>query len=343
VARPKAIDLFCGCGGLTEGLRQAGFSVVGALDSEPLAVESYRFNHPRTALWSKDIRRVAASGMMNDLGLSPGDLDLLAGCPPCQAFSGLRTLNGARGIRDSDKDLLFEFLRFVRVLRPRALMMENVPGLADDRRMAKLLKALRSLGYTCEYKILDAADYGVAQRRRRLILLAGKNGAIAFAKAAADRVTVRDAIGSLARPGKTGDELHDFPEKRQADVVDLIARIPKNGGSRLDLGDAWQLQCHKKCDGFSDVYGRMSWGTVAPTITSGCVNPSKGRFLHPVQNRCITLREAALLQSFPVDYRFSLKRGKFLAAQMIGNALPPEFIRRQARAVIAYLADASHT
>ena len=337
VSRPKAIDLFCGCGGLAEGLRQAGFSVIGALDLEPLAVETFRLNHRRTRVFEGDIRTFSVSGVMTDLALSPGDLDLLAGCPPCQGFSSLRTLNGARGVRDPGKDLVFEFLRFVRVLRPKTVMMENVPALSTDTRMKRFSRSLSRLGYVCSHRVLDAADYGVPQRRKRLIFLASLDEGIAFARPRSPRRTVRDAIGALARPGRTGDALHDVPEKRAAAVTDLIARVPKDGGSRRDLGPDYQLRCHQDFDGFSDIYGRMSWDAVSPTITSGCVNPSKGRFLHPDQNRCITLREAALLQSFPPDYRFSLRRGKFPAAQMIGNALPPEFIRQHARAVRTHL------
>lgn len=143
-------------------------------------------------------------------------------------------------------------------------------------------------------------------------------------------VTVRDTIGALAKAGRSGDPLHDCPETRGPRVLNLLVRVPKDGGSRSDLGSENQLACHQRCDGFKDVYGRMSWDDVAPTITSGCVNPSKGRFVHPDQNRSITLREAAMLQGFPRSYKFSLRRGKFAAAEMIGNALPPEFVKRHA-------------
>jgi DNA (cytosine-5)-methyltransferase 1 len=335
---PTAVDLFCGCGGLTVGLKRAGFCVIGALDSDPLAIESFRLNHPEAKLWERDIGDVSASRMMRELGLRPGKLDLLAGCPPCQGFSSLRTLNGSRGVKDRNKDLVFEFLRFVRVLIPKTVMLENVPGLAADWRMKALSEDLLSLGYTYEHRILDAADYGVPQRRRRVILLAGRSGSIPFADPLPTRPTVRDAIGHLPRPGRSGDPLHDHGETRASEIVELIKRIPKNGGGRLDMGDDVQLACHRRCDGFFDVYGRMAWDNVAPTITSGCVNPSKGRFLHPRQNRSITLREAALLQTFPRNYRLSLRRGKFEAARMIGNALPPEFVRRHARSVRIYLA-----
>jgi DNA (cytosine-5)-methyltransferase 1 len=129
--------------------------------------------------------------------------------------------------------------------------------------------------------------------------------------------------------------LHNYLVAPRAPHIEkLIKAIPKDGGSRTDLGEEWQLECHKKSDGFKDVYGRMAWDSLSPTITGGCVNPSKGRFLHPTENRAITLREAALLQTFPKNYRFPLSRGKFPAALLIGNALPPEFIRRHAEALL---------
>jgi DNA (cytosine-5)-methyltransferase 1 len=148
-------------------------------------------------------------------------------------------------------------------------------------------------------------------------------------------VTVKRAFSKI-RSNKR-DLLHSVKENRTKQVRALISRIPKNGGSRESAGAKFRLDCHKKSDGFKDVYGRMKWNDVAPTITGGCFNPSKGRFLHPTRNRCITLREAAMLQSFPPSYYVSLKRGKSGAAQMIGNALPPEFIRRHAMALKASL------
>jgi len=328
--RLKAVDLFCGCGGLTLGLKQAGFDVVGAVEIDPLAVKTYRANHPEVHVWDKDIKGVSPRSVMRTLGLEKGELDLLAGCPPCQGFSSVRTLNGSRSIDDKRNDLLAEFLRFVEAMKPRAVMMENVPGLASDRRFAAYRKRLGELGYHDSYRILDAADYGVPQRRRRLISLAGREGSIRFGRRATRKVTVRNTIGSLPKPGKTGDPLHDIVERRTERIKELIRAIPRNGGSRTDLPKRKWLACHKKCDGFRDVYGRMAWNNVAPTITGGCINPSKGRFLHPAQNRAITPREAALLQGFPRKYIFFLDEGRFRAAEMIGNALPPEFTRRHA-------------
>lgn len=329
--RPAAIDLFSGAGGLTAGLRASGFRVLAAVDNERLAVETYRVNHPDTRVWDADIRELDPASIMRALGLRRGELDLLAGCPPCQGFSTMRTRNGGVCVSDPQNDLVFEFMRFVAGLRPRAVMMENVPALKADARMAYVRKRLRELGYDARDEILNTARYGVPQRRRRFVLIALRGGVPRFGVEAEGPATVADAIRGLPRAGSSGDPLHDLPERRSAQVREMIRRIPKNGGSRSDLPAEFHLACHARSDGWKDVYGRMAWKRPAPTITGGCVNPSKGRFLHPTCNRTITLREAALLQAFPPDYYFSLRKGKFAAAQLIGNALPPVFIERHAR------------
>lgn len=327
----SAVDLFSGCGGLSLGLRKAGYRVLAALENEPLASETYRTNHPDTLLVEEDISQISASEFMRRIGLKRGQLDLLAGCPPCQGFSSIRTLNGQRRLREPMNDLVFEFLRFVRVLRPKSIMMENVPGLAKNRRLKKFCRVLTELGYQWDYKVFDAANYGVPQRRKRMILIASISGAPTFAKPSRSMRTVRSAIGHLSRPRSSKDSLHSHPARRSPDVQNLIRKIPRNGGSRSSLPDNEQLECHRKTAGFYDIYGRMSWDKPAPTITGGCINPSKGRFLHPSQNRAITLREAALLQGFPSRYFFSLELGTYPAAQMIGNAFPPMFATRHAR------------
>lgn len=331
---PVAVDLFSGCGGLTLGLKQAGFTVCGAIDVDPLAVETYRANHPEVSVWKRDIRSVHPRQMRRKLGLRRGALDLLAGCPPCEGFSTMRTRNGSKAVDDPQNDLVYEFIRFVREFRPKAIMIENVPALDRDERIVRLGKVLRALGYEFRHRVLNAADYGVPQRRRRMILLASRFGRVRFARRTRKGRTVRGTIERLPPPGDTGDQLHDLGERRSQRISRLIKQVPKDGGSRIALGKENQLECHVKCDGFKDVYGRMAWDCVSPTITSGCTNPSKGRFLHPDQDRAITLRESALLQSFPNRYVFSMKRGKGGAATLIGNALPPEFVRRHALAIL---------
>jgi DNA (cytosine-5)-methyltransferase 1 len=335
--RPTAVDLFCGCGGLTVGLKIAGFRVLGAVDVDPLSVETYKANHHHVQLWKKDIRELDPQELLDALGLEKGRLDLLAGCPPCQGFSALRTLNGAVKVNDPRNDLLMEFERFVEALLPRAVMMENVPGMANDQRFEDFNRRLEKLGYKGDYRVLNAADYGVPQRRRRLIYLAGMGRTVPFAAKSGERKTVRDAIGGLPKAGQSGDPLHDMPENRTPRVMEIIRLVPKNGGSRRDLPEEFQLACHKRCNGFKDVYGRMDWDDVAPTITGGCFNPSKGRFLHPEEDRPITMREAALLQGFPRWYKFPTTDNKSAVARMIGNALPPPFIAAHARIIKAAL------
>jgi DNA (cytosine-5)-methyltransferase 1 len=296
-------------------------------------------------MWERDIRKLKGPEILRTLGIKKGQLDLLAGCPPCQGFSSMRTHNGKKRPRDDRNDLIFDYLRLVKSLRPKAVMMENVPALARNVRMKIFRKQLEGLGYNLNGTplVLNTANYGVPQRRRRMILVCSRVSVVELPAAKKERETVREAIGDLPYPGKSGDPLHDLKENRNERIVKMIKLIPKNGGSRSDLPVKYQLACHKKLpEGFKDVYGRMAWDDVSPTITGGCVSPSKGRFLHPSQNRSITLREAALLQTFPKKYFFSLSRGKQGVALMIGNALPPAFIKEHALAIKKSLLNASN-
>ncbi len=331
--RLTAVDLFSGCGGLTAGLKQAGYRVLAAVEIDPKARKTYSLNHEKVWLAGDDIRLADPVAIMKGLKLNPGDLDLLAGCPPCQGFSRMRKRNKARSARDDRNALIDEFARFALAMRPKLIMMENVPGLADYYRFGSFKKNLENAGYRIKVEILDVSKFGVAQRRKRLILSASRIGAPTLATESKTKKTVRKVIGRLPPAGTSGDSLHDIPERRSERIQLLIRSIPSNGGSRTDLPEEMQLECHKKSDGFKDVYGRMAWDAVAPTITGGCFNPSKGRFLHPEEHRPITLREAALLQGFPRKYKFDVSHGKEAIALMIGNALPPPFIAAHARAM----------
>jgi DNA (cytosine-5)-methyltransferase 1 len=327
-----AIDLFCGAGGLTQGLRKSGFRVLAAVDNAPLAVKAYELNHPGTEVLTGDICHLSPLQIAAKVGLKPGELDLLAGCPPCQGFSSLRTRRRSPSVNDPRNVLVGQFGRFAEALRPRALLMENVPGLAKDIRLRLLLSRLRQLDYRLTYGVLDASEYGVPQRRRRFVLIGLRGRRIGFAEPAKRRRTVRGAIARLKSPALSDDPLHNHGEVRSGKVQKRIREIPAEGSLRA-MGDAHQLPCHKRTNGFFDIYARMVWKEPAPTITGGCINPSKGRFLHPEQHRAITLREAALLQSFPPQYKFPLDEGKYRAAELIGNALPPRFVARQAKEI----------
>ncbi|MCM8913220.1 DNA cytosine methyltransferase [Pseudomonas inefficax] len=335
--KPLAIDLFCGAGGLSEGLKAAGFKVLAGVELHPVAAETYRHNHPDHVLFEGDICDLDPMSLMKELELAPGELDLLAGCPPCQGFSTHRTRNKLPAVDDARNNLVFEYLKFVEVFLPKVVMMENVPALATDGRAHKILSTLKALGYVINSKTLqvkNAADYGVPQRRKRMILIASRFGVIAEPAVVKEHSSVSNYIADLPAPGEKNDALHDYFPVRTKKTQQIISLVPKNGGSRTDLPKEFWLPCHlRRNGGYLDVYGRMAWEKVSPTLTGGCINPSKGRFIHPEQDRAITLREAALLQTFPDDYYFSLGRGRDFAALMIGNALPPLFIEVHARKI----------
>lgn len=332
---PKAIDLFSGCGGLTLGLKKAGFNVVAAVEVEKRSAQTYTKNHPEVTLFNQSILTITGSDILEFVGVPRGKIDLLAGCPPCQGFSRIRRKNKKQSSRDHRNDLVLTFARLVREISPKAVMLENVPGLERDRRFSRLLGTLRRNGYKYSWKILDASNFGVPQRRRRLVLLACKtHRPIVSDIPTSTRKTVSETIKKLELPRASKRPLHKMVAKYSESVKKIIRAIPKNGGSRSHLPGKMTLACHRRLSGFRDVYGRMQWDDQSPTITGGCVNTSKGRFLHPRQDRAITVFEASLLQSFPKSYKFLPKYGRYPNAEMIGNALPPKFAHK----VSSYLA-----
>ena len=333
-----AVDLFSGCGGLSLGLRRAGFRVIGAVETNQVASSTYRMNHIRTSMIEDDVRNIPAGELSTRLQIDKDQLHLIAACPPCQGFSRLRTLNGMRRIEEPQNDLLLSIIPFVEALRPHAVMLENVPRVIHDDRLSTVVEVLERLAYAVSYDIFDAQDYGVPQRRKRMILMATRHRTVTAPLPTNSHRTVRSAIGRLHIPGTGDDPLHDYQVRHSPDVIELIKLVPKNGGSRFDVpANKYELECHRNTDGFKDVYGRISWDKPAPTITGGCINPSKGRFVHPDQNRAITLREAATLQGFPRDYQFDLSKGRYAVAQMIGNAFPPKFAEHHARAIYEHI------
>lgn len=321
----NSIDIFSGVGGLTEGMHKAGFKTKLAVEIDSYAVKAYRMNHKKTKVIEEDIRKIDIAEIKKELN---GDtLHLLAGCPPCQGFSSVRRLNKKRSVRDDRNNLVLEYLRFVKELRPLTIMMENVPGLKNYTLFKKLVKELMELGYNPKYDVVNVKDYGVPQSRKRLVLVGSLLGDdLEIADGIKERTNVRKAIGNMENPEKSTDPLHKNFSKHSPRVIDRIKKTPHNGGSWKDLPEEFHLECHKKENvGFNDVYGRLRWDDFSTTITGGCLNPSKGRFLHPEQDRVLTPREAALLQSFPKNYKFPLDIPKTSLALLIGNALPPKF------------------
>lgn len=326
-----AIDLYCGSGAVTQGLTAEGISVIAAVDNDVIACQTYRLNHPEVHLCEDDIRNVDPVSLREQINYA-GDIDLLVVCAPCQPFS---SQNRKRGANDDDRTtLVLECLKFAKEFDPKAIFFENVPGIAILGPLNTLRQSLLELGYLLsEPRTLNAADCGVPQRRERCIMIAAKTqeGIATFYQSITQqpRVTVRQAIGGLrqlnAGERDSSDPLH-FARNHQRIVLQRLAWIPDDGGSRHSLPAELELECHRgRKNDFPDVYGRMRWDDVAPTLTTGCTDVTKGRFAHPRDNRAITLREAALLQSFPPHYRFHGNSGQI--ARQIGNAVPVNMIR----------------
>lgn len=331
-----SVDLFSGCGGMSEGLVQAGFKVVAAVELDPYAAKTYRLNHPETKLFEKDIRDLKAKELQEVL--AGRRLDLLAGCPPCQGFSSIRRLNRRKPVSDERNGLLLEFLRLVQELKPLAVMMENVPGLQDYYLFSYMVQCLKEMGYNPKKAVLDVANFDVPQRRKRMVLVGSVYGGLSVLQSHREPPTVRETIYSLESPAETSDPVHRIYPRHTPKVMQRIRQIPKDGGSRSALPEEEQLACHRKKNvGFNDVYGRLRWDDVSSTITGGCLNPSKGRFLHPEEDRCITAREAALLQTFPQSYKFPTDIPRYAIALQIGNALPPRFCYHQVANIMEHL------
>jgi DNA (cytosine-5)-methyltransferase 1 len=330
-----SIDLFAGCGGLTEGMHKAGFDTKVAVELVEPAAKAYKLNHTDTKIIEKDIRKITKKEVSDALdGKRP---HLLAGCPPCQGFSSIRRLN--RGsVEDHRNDLVLEYLRFVKEHMPYTIMMENVPALLKYDLFQQVVNELRSIGYFIDVEVVNVKNYGVPQSRRRLVMVGSLLAPIKVAKGTNEKITVRDMISGLESMATTQDPIHRITAKHTDAVMDRIKLTPKNGGSSKDLPKRFQLTCHKKENvGFNDVYGRLRWDDYSTTITGGCLNPSKGRFLHPEEDRVITPREAALLQSFPLNYKFPFDIPKQALALLIGNALPPKFSYVQSQNIEKHL------
>lgn len=313
--------------------------MVGAVDFDPGACRTYRANHPSVRLIEEDIRKVGPERFSD---LIPHRLDLLVVCAPCQPFS---SQNRRKNASDDRNNLVGEAKKFIEFYNPRLVFLENVPGLAATDIFEAFKAWLRTdRGYEVNEPMrVDAANLGVAQRRTRMILVAAKGVSLSRATdiACLKKVTVESAIGDLPAPpigrSKAGlDPLH-YAREHSALNIERLQNIPTDGGSRDSLPLHLQLNCHKnaKKTAFSDTYGRMKWRDVAPTLTTGCTDITRGRFAHPVQNRAITLREAARLQSFPDNYIFHGNGGQ--VATQIGNAVPPRMMRTIADSLIAAL------
>ena len=357
----KAIDLFSGCGGVSIGLTQAGFEVACAVEIDDAAVKAYKGYHllQYVNVLKDDICSLSGAEILKAAGLDRDDLYLLAGCPPCQKFSlQNRIHNSDEKDIDEVKKLLMQYKRIIKEIYPPFLLMENVPGIKSSfggRILKEFIAELKNEEATDNERyfvlsdVVNAADYGVPQLRKRFVLHAVRfdilkqmeqlNLALTLpipthSKTGNDNkqkwITVREAFSGLPEI-EAGEKYSDDRIKNHycANLSDKniqrIRIIRANGGSRTALPENLVLKCHTTYSGHTDVYGIMNPEAPAPTMTGGCLSYSKGRFGHPFEDRAISVREAARLQTFPDDYIFGESLTK--AALQIGNAVPIKLVK----------------
>ena len=323
----KAVDLFCGAGGLTKGLEKAGIEVELGVDIDPDCIYPYEANNNARFLL-KSVEHLKADELFSKS--SKKIYRLLAGCAPCQPFSGYR--KGIDSKTDKRWRLLREFKRLIEETSPEFVTMENVPRLQEEKVFSEFVKSLEKQGYYTSYSVVRCADYGIPQQRQRLVLLASKLGPINLIPPThppKKHKTVADAIGDLPKIEAGGthksDPLHTSRNLTPINLRRIRASAP--GGTWRDWDKKLVTSCHKKKSGatYPSVYGRMDWDKPAPTMTTQFFGFGNGRFGHPTQDRAISLREGAIIQTFPKNYKF-VEPNKEISferlGRLIGNAVP---------------------
>jgi len=338
----KGIDLFCGAGGLTKGLQSAGVDIALGVDIDPACEYPYSKNNNSRFLL-KSVDDLSANELIK--ALAGAQYTLLAGCAPCQPFSTY--LQGKSGPSDHRWHLLKHFTRLILETKPDLVTMENVPRLKEQQVFDGFVRSLRREGYSVWFDVVKCYDYGVPQQRQRLVLLASRLGPIEFVKPTTPegkRITVREAISELPalEAGEicSSDPLHQACSLSELNLQRI--RASKPGGTWRDWEPDLVAACHKKSSGktYPSVYGRMTWDDVAPTMTTQYYGFGNGRFGHPEQDRAISLREGAILQSFPRNYKF-VPSGEPIyrksIGRLIGNAVPVKLGKAIGRSLVKHV------
>jgi len=341
----KAVDFFCGAGGMTYGLNLAGIKVLAGIDIDEECKETYELNNPHSGFIHADINKLPEPDFQERTGIGRNDKSMVfIGCSPCQYWTRINT---QKTKATETKNLLKEFRRYVEYFKPGFVVIENVPGLSkrkEESNLADFLGYLETNGYAYSYSIINANHYGVPQKRKRFILIASRVlESIKIPEPKKDLTLVlKNFIGvkngfPKIEAGHTDDS--DFQHTTAKLSEKNILRLKK---TLLDGGNRWawkddsylQINAYKGKDYiFRDVYGRMFWDKPAPTITTKFIRTSSGRFSHPEENRGLSLREGAVLQTFPESYVFRGSNMDSIAKQ-IGNAVPPELARRIGEALV---------
>lgn len=340
----KAVDFFCGGGGMSFGMQEAGIKVLAGVDNDENCKETYEANIEGAAFIKADVFNLKEKDLEKQLGLKRGDRDLLfIGCSPCQFWS---IINTDKTKSQKSKNLLVEFGRFVQYFRPGYVIVENVPGVLRKKKESGLedfIIWLEDNKYQVHFDVHNTNDFGVPQNRRRFTLVGNRTSKNkVFPEKESSKLTVKDVLGEKNGFPKVNagnvdksDFLHTTSNLTKL-TIERLKHVKKNGGDRLGFADIehLQLKCFiGKDNSFKDTFGRMWWNKPAPTITTKFLSVSNGRFAHPEEDRGISLREGAVLQSFPKDYKF---RGTNQAsiARIIGNAVPPEYAKRIGLSII---------
>ncbi len=335
-SRLNCVDLFAGAGGFSLAANNIGLNVVAAVEWNRKACETYRHNlidSEEHTLYEEDILRLEPQILFETHFTDGEECDILLGGPPCQGFS-VHRIKGA-GVDDPRNKLLLRYFEFVRKLKPKVFLMENVPGMLWERHQ-KFLDEFYKQGRKAKYRIyepeiLDAQNYGVPQGRRRVFILGVRNdvdldvnwppkpthGDEKAREIKSDLLPLV-AASSVFRDGVCKSDENSIHMNHGPDLIKAFKSTPINGGSRAESGRI--LPCHQNHNGHKDVYGRIDPNKPGPTMTTACINPSKGRFVHPTEHHGITLRHAARFQTFPEDFVF--KGGLTASGVQIGNAVP---------------------
>ena len=330
--KTSAIDIFCGIGGLSYGLKKAGIPVLAGVDLDGSCQFAYEKN-VQAEFILKDISKVQGEEINEKYWSCKNQVKILAGCAPCQPFS--THLNKVKNKKQTKRwRLISEFKRLVEETNPEIVTMENVPNLANQKIFKDFVSLLERKDYFVSYSNVYCPDYGIPQKRRRLVLLASKYGKVSLipkTHSKEEHITLRQAIGHLP-PVEAGKVCESDPLHRTSKLSDINLRrikASKPNGTWLNWSKDLRLVCHKKKTGktYKAVYGRMSWDEPSPTITTQFYNYGTGRFGHPTQNRALTIREAAVLQTFPENYKFYESENDVFIRRIsvyIGNAVPVE-------------------
>jgi DNA (cytosine-5)-methyltransferase 1 len=339
----KAVDFFCSGGGMTKGMTLAGIRVIAGIDIDPNCKETYEANNKGSKFILADVYELEEKELKKELGLRKNDDNLLLiGCSPCQFWSIIRT---DKKKSEQSKSLLIEFNRFVKYFKPGYVVIENVPGIVskkDESGLTDFVNNLESKGYKVVFKNVNLNDYGVPQTRKRFTLIASRvtKNSIFPKPSRKKKPTVKDFIGEENGFSKVQAGYKDKTWNQHTVAALSTKNLLRLSGTPPNCGDSGWWRTDKELgrlkyrgDSFKDIYSRMSWDKPAPTITTKFFSISNGRFGHPEEDRAISIREGATLQTFPKRYRF-VTPSIGQAGKLIGNAVPPEYAKRIGKAIV---------